>query len=171
MLWAVGEHGAALKECEAAIPDLDRRPDLAIRATVNLAMPLVPDVPTERHLWWLDRASGLVSKVSPSDGLEFMCARASTLLLLGEEAGCAASATFPEQGSSARIGQPWSPSELNFGGSGQLPKHWAYQDARIQRIFGGANEIMKMIVGRKIVGHPERRRPGFPREFPGRRLP
>ena len=30
----------------------------------------------------------------------------------------------------------------------------AYQDARIQRIFGGTNEIMRMIIGRKIVGRP-----------------
>ncbi|HEY9564392.1 MAG TPA: acyl-CoA dehydrogenase family protein [Nocardioides sp.] len=36
----------------------------------------------------------------------------------------------------------------------EYPVGRAYQDARIQRIFGGANEIMKMIIGRKIVGRP-----------------
>src|SRR3546814_7813882 len=37
----------------------------------------------------------------------------------------------------------------------EYPVGRAYQDARIQRIFGGANEIMKMIIGRKIVGRSE----------------
>ncbi|MDT0203245.1 acyl-CoA dehydrogenase family protein [Nocardioides sp. AE5] len=36
----------------------------------------------------------------------------------------------------------------------EYPVGRAYQDARIQRIFGGTNEIMKMIIGRKIVGRP-----------------
>ena len=36
----------------------------------------------------------------------------------------------------------------------EYPVGRAYQDARIQRIFGGSNEIMKMIIGRKIVGRP-----------------
>lgn len=34
----------------------------------------------------------------------------------------------------------------------EYPVGRAYQDARVQRIFGGANEIMKVIIGRKIVG-------------------
>lgn len=36
----------------------------------------------------------------------------------------------------------------------EYPVGRAYQDARIQPIFGGANEIMKLIIGRKIVGRP-----------------
>ncbi|WP_110205192.1 acyl-CoA dehydrogenase family protein [Nocardioides daejeonensis] len=36
----------------------------------------------------------------------------------------------------------------------EYPVGRAYQDARIQRIFGGANEVMKLIIGRKIVGRP-----------------
>ncbi|MFT4287948.1 acyl-CoA dehydrogenase family protein [Nocardioides sp.] len=36
----------------------------------------------------------------------------------------------------------------------EYPVGRAYQDARIQRIFGGANEIMKQIIGRSIVGRP-----------------
>ncbi|WP_068401832.1 acyl-CoA dehydrogenase family protein [Kribbia dieselivorans] len=34
----------------------------------------------------------------------------------------------------------------------EYPVGRAYQDARVQRIFGGANEIMKEIIGRDIVG-------------------
>ncbi|MGV9861758.1 acyl-CoA dehydrogenase family protein [Rhodococcus koreensis] len=43
------------------------------------------------------------------------------------------------------------------GGYGYMleyPVGRAYQDSRIQRIFGGANEVMKMIIGRKIIGRP-----------------
>lgn len=43
------------------------------------------------------------------------------------------------------------------GGYGYMleyPVARAYQDSRIQRIFGGANEIMKLIIGRQIVGRP-----------------
>ncbi|XVQ16278.1 acyl-CoA dehydrogenase family protein [Spirillospora sp. CA-255316] len=36
----------------------------------------------------------------------------------------------------------------------EYPVGRAYQDARIQQIFGGANEIMKQIIGRSIVGRP-----------------
>lgn len=34
----------------------------------------------------------------------------------------------------------------------EYPVGRAYQDARVQRIFGGANEIMKEIIGRDVVG-------------------
>ncbi|MFT4086534.1 MAG: acyl-CoA dehydrogenase family protein [Gordonia sp. (in: high G+C Gram-positive bacteria)] len=46
-----------------------------------------------------------------------------------------------------------------YGGYGYMleyPVGRAYQDARIQKIFGGANEIMKQIIGRRIVGRPEK---------------
>jgi long-chain-acyl-CoA dehydrogenase len=42
-----------------------------------------------------------------------------------------------------------------FGGYGlmmEYPVARAYQDARVQRIFGGTNEIMKEIIGRDVVG-------------------
>ena len=42
-----------------------------------------------------------------------------------------------------------------FGGYGYMmeyPVARAYQDARIQRIFGGTSEIMKEIIGRDLVG-------------------
>ena len=42
-----------------------------------------------------------------------------------------------------------------FGGYGYMmeyPVARASQDARVQRIFGGTNEIMKEIIGRELVG-------------------
>jgi alkylation response protein AidB-like acyl-CoA dehydrogenase len=42
-----------------------------------------------------------------------------------------------------------------FGGYGYMleyPIARAYQDARVQKIYGGTNEIMKVIIGRDIVG-------------------
>ena len=42
-----------------------------------------------------------------------------------------------------------------FGGYGYMmeyPVARAFQDARVQRIFGGTNEIMKEIIGRDLVG-------------------
>jgi alkylation response protein AidB-like acyl-CoA dehydrogenase len=39
-----------------------------------------------------------------------------------------------------------------YGYMMEYPVARAYQDARIQRIFGGANEIMKQIIGRDLVG-------------------
>ncbi|HUZ25972.1 MAG TPA: acyl-CoA dehydrogenase family protein [Streptosporangiaceae bacterium] len=42
-----------------------------------------------------------------------------------------------------------------FGGYGYMleyPIARAYQDARVQRIFGGTNEIMKQIIGRDLIG-------------------
>lgn len=44
-----------------------------------------------------------------------------------------------------------------FGGYGymlEFPIARAYQDARVQRIYGGTNEIMKQIIGRDLVGRP-----------------
>jgi acyl-CoA dehydrogenase len=42
-----------------------------------------------------------------------------------------------------------------FGGYGYMleyPAARAYVDARIQRIYGGTNEIMKEVIARSLVG-------------------
>jgi alkylation response protein AidB-like acyl-CoA dehydrogenase len=44
-----------------------------------------------------------------------------------------------------------------YGGYGYMveyPIARAYQDARVQKIFGGTNEIMKHIIGRDMIGRP-----------------
>jgi long-chain-acyl-CoA dehydrogenase len=44
-----------------------------------------------------------------------------------------------------------------YGGYGYMleyPIGRAYRDARIQKIYGGTNEIMKVIIGRDLVGRP-----------------
>ena len=42
-----------------------------------------------------------------------------------------------------------------FGGYGYMreyPIARAYKDARVQKIYGGTNEIMKQIIGRDLTG-------------------
>ena len=42
-----------------------------------------------------------------------------------------------------------------YGGYGYLleyPIARAYRDARVQKIYGGTNEVMKVIIGRDLVG-------------------
>lgn len=88
MLWRVGRELAAYEEFQAALPDLEHRPDLAGRVMANLAVPLAPDCPAQQHLRWLDQAAELVGRAgSASDRLALAVNRATTLLLLGEAAG------------------------------------------------------------------------------------
>jgi DNA-binding CsgD family transcriptional regulator len=88
MLGEVGEVVPALGEFEAAVPDLDHRPDLAIWAMVNLALPMSPDWPADRHLEWLARAHDLAPRLeSGTQRLMFTMHRAGVLLMLGEERG------------------------------------------------------------------------------------
>lgn len=100
-LWGARHEVAALEEFEGAIPDLSHRPDLAIRAMVNLAVPLRPDWPAARHLQWLDRTARLVDQAgSELDQLILRGNRAMVLLLLGEEAGWEAADATVESGAS-----------------------------------------------------------------------
>jgi alkylation response protein AidB-like acyl-CoA dehydrogenase len=39
-----------------------------------------------------------------------------------------------------------------YGYMVEYPIARAFQDARVQRIFGGTSEIMKMIIGRDLIG-------------------
>lgn len=88
LLWRVGERSGAFAELEAAVPDLAHRPDLALRAMVNLAAPMVSEMPAAWHRQWLERAAALVPEHwSPAERLVFAHRRASTLLALGEQAG------------------------------------------------------------------------------------
>jgi hypothetical protein len=89
MLREISEEPEAYAVMEAAVDDLGHRPDLAVRAMLNLAMPLVPAWPAARHLAWLDRATDVMAQreASAADRLAFAVNRASCLLLLGEEAG------------------------------------------------------------------------------------
>lgn len=68
-LWRAGQERSAFEEIEAAVPDLGHRPDLAIRAMLNLARPASsPDWPAEVHLQWLQRAADLANtNGSPAD--------------------------------------------------------------------------------------------------------
>ncbi len=102
MLREISEEPEAYAAIEAAVPDLGHRPDLAVRAMLNLAMPLVPDWPAARHLAWLERATTLLPGLDSSvDRLSYTVNRASSLLLLGEEAGWQAAEEVPESATSA----------------------------------------------------------------------
>lgn len=88
LLWALGQPVISAEEMETAIPDLGASPDLAMRAMLNLSLPLVPEWPTDRHRQWLDRAVRLYrSNGCPADEVVFAGARAATLLALGDAAG------------------------------------------------------------------------------------
>ncbi|MPZ28980.1 MAG: AAA family ATPase [Micromonosporaceae bacterium] len=103
MLWTVGEGLAAAEQMEAAIPDLGDRPNLAIHAMNNIAMAVVPDWPAARHRWWLSRATELAERSgSPADQQAVAWARATGLLLLGDEAGWTAARELPQVASGAR---------------------------------------------------------------------
>ncbi|REF36014.1 helix-turn-helix transcriptional regulator [Thermasporomyces composti] len=103
MLREVSEEPEAYAAMEAAVEDLDHRPELAARAMLNLAMPLVPDWPVARHRAWLDRATALLPRLaSPSDRLPCEVHRATTLLLLGEEEGWRAAAEVEARASARR---------------------------------------------------------------------
>ncbi|SFH04288.1 AAA ATPase domain-containing protein [Actinopolymorpha cephalotaxi] len=107
MLREISEEPEAYAAIEAAVDDLGHRPDLAMRAMLNLAMPLVPDWPAARHLEWLERGTkALPASTSEVDRLSFAVNRASCLLLLGEEAGWQAAAELPREAA-----DPDSPSE------------------------------------------------------------
>ena len=96
MLREISEEPEAYAVIEAAVDDLGHRPDLAMRAMLNLAMPLVPDWPAARHLEWLERGTkALPALTSRVDRLSFAVNRASSLLLLGEEDGWQAAADVP----------------------------------------------------------------------------
>ncbi|MET9018345.1 AAA family ATPase [Actinopolymorpha sp. NPDC004070] len=101
MLREISEEPEAYAVIEAAVDDLGHRPDLAMRAMLNLAMPLVPDWPAARHLEWLERGTqALPASTSEVDRLSFAVNRASCLLLLGEEAGWQAVAELPREAAS-----------------------------------------------------------------------
>lgn len=88
MLRELSREAEGYAAMEAAVDDLGHRPDLALRAMANLAMPLVPDWPADRHLAWLDRAGALLARADmAAERLPFDVTRATTLLLLGEPAG------------------------------------------------------------------------------------
>ncbi|HEY0639925.1 MAG TPA: LuxR C-terminal-related transcriptional regulator [Pseudonocardiaceae bacterium] len=101
MLWVAGDKLAAFEQWEHAGPDLLDRPDLAIRAMSNLALPLIPDWPAARHLSWLTRAGRLLDRAGPTDRQAFLRMRITALLLLGEQAGWEALGDLPRSASSS----------------------------------------------------------------------
>lgn len=88
LLFQLGEFDEATAEIEAAVADLNTRPDLAARAMTLLAFPRGQDWPVERHRGWLDRAQEPASRVrSAEDRLSVTVDRASALLMLGDAEG------------------------------------------------------------------------------------
>ncbi|MFD0555706.1 AAA ATPase-like protein [Stackebrandtia endophytica] len=101
MSWELGDRRAAFALWELAVSDLDQRPASALRAMANMALPLVPDWPVSRHLYWLERARGLLGEVEPDDLQAYQDMHMSALLLLGEADGWTAVQELPETASNA----------------------------------------------------------------------
>ncbi|GAA2756497.1 LuxR family transcriptional regulator [Actinopolymorpha rutila] len=136
MLREISEEPEAYAAIEAAVDDLGHRPDLAVRAMLNLAMPLVPDWPAARHLAWLERATeSLPALESRVDRLSFAVNRASSLLLLGEEAGWQAAAEVPREAAN-----PADPAERLVVARGLL------NAAQLAVVWGRCDEVRPWLV-------------------------
>ncbi|NUR93604.1 MAG: AAA family ATPase, partial [Nonomuraea sp.] len=88
---------AGLADVEAAVPDLDARPDLAARAMLYLATPVNEAWPAARHLHWASLAAPLFPRITdPTERLLFVSSRTIALLMLGEESGWASALEIPD---------------------------------------------------------------------------
>lgn len=96
-----GQREAADSQVEAAVPDLDDRPELACWAMMNLGIAFSRDWPVSCHLDWIERATARFSQIeSATEQLHLAAMRVSALIGLGEEEGWSAAARLPQVGSS-----------------------------------------------------------------------
>ncbi|WP_170247498.1 ATP-binding protein, partial [Nonomuraea zeae] len=88
LLLHLGSFEDGMADVEAAVPDLEHRPALAVQAMLLLATPFTGAWPAARHLAWMDRAVTLLPHLrAPADRQAFLIGHVLSLLLLGEEEG------------------------------------------------------------------------------------
>lgn len=129
LLLQLSEVEAAFGEFEAALPDLEDRPELAAVAMLFLAFPLPTEWPVARHLAWLRRAMELLPRIdSPSGRLSFTVRYATGLLLLGEESGWAAAREIPRRAETEQERRDIASGLLNVAQCAAMWGH--YEEAR-----------------------------------------
>ncbi len=97
----VGDGGLWHEEMVRAAGELGRRPELAARAMVQLAWPMLREGPVEDDLAWLQRAVDAAGKADdPVTRAGIPGQRAAILLSIGDPAGWAALEDIPQAGDS-----------------------------------------------------------------------
>jgi DNA-binding CsgD family transcriptional regulator len=89
------EHDASRTELQRAVAGLPPDSLQAVRAMMLLGWPQGSTCPAAEHSRWLVRAAAADATVPPAERLRLLVDRASSLLLLGEEAGWAEAARIP----------------------------------------------------------------------------
>ncbi len=101
LLAHVGDTELSRSETARAADELRRRPQLAARAMVNLALPRSIDGDLDDHLAWLARALRATTRQSdPVTTIAVLAQRATTLLYIGDPRAWNAVAEIPSKASS-----------------------------------------------------------------------
>ena len=130
ILMGAEEYAVAVAELEPAIPGLAHRPVDAANAMILLSWATRTPWPASVDRRWLDRATVTVAKSSlrAIDHLALTVARATALLLLGEETGWAVAAELPAEASTPQERPYLARGCLNIG---EVAMRWGrYDEAR-----------------------------------------
>jgi DNA-binding CsgD family transcriptional regulator len=128
------EYAAGAEELEQAIPALAHKSAQAAHAMILLGWPAQTLRPAVEHRRWLDRgwAAAQDPTITDDDRLLLAVSRASSLLLLGEEAGWAAAADLPTATSNPRQTLQVTRGLLN---TGELAMLWGRLDEARRRVI------------------------------------
>lgn len=145
----LGEFEAAMVGLEAAMPDLEDRPELAVQAMLLLANPMIRAWPRTRHLAWAGRAEELFPLISgPVERAAFLSNQVAALLGLGEEDGWRVARSLPADGAGRLERQEIARGRLM---TGQFCTLWGrHDDARAY--LDSAAALVERVGYRRIEG-------------------
>lgn len=99
--YCVGDGGAWYEEMVKAVHELRRRPELAARAMVQLAWPMMSEQNVENDLTWLSRAVDMAARIDDAaTKTRIHATRAAILISVGDPAGWRALEELPVTGTS-----------------------------------------------------------------------
>lgn len=139
LLLQLGEFDEAYEQLQAAVVDLADRPALAAQAMMSLSFPRGNNWPADRHLEWLERATGLLAQVPAQDRQSLAVDRASALLMLGEPAGWVAAEEIGTDATTLHGRRQVARSLMN---SGHMAIAWGRYDHARQRL-ATAEDLMR----------------------------